>query len=129
MIMKSIINFKKLGSSFVFAFKGIFITAKLEQNFRFHLIIIIPVLIAGFYLMIKPLEWGLIIISIFFVLACELFNTALEKLCDESGGGKHSKKIGVIKDISAGAVLLAAINAVIIGVIFLLIPLVKKIFF
>ena len=124
--MKKIINFRKLAFSFSFAFKGLLHTARLEQNFRFHLIAIIPAVIVSFYLSIGPVEWGLIIISIFFVLVSEMFNTALEKLCDEQSGGKKSGKIGIIKDISAGAVLLSALNALIIGVIFLAVPLVNK---
>ena len=128
MFMKNFINLKKMRLSLLHAFSGIFKTVLLEQNFRFHLIFIILVLITGFYLGISSLEWGFVILSIFFVLVSELFNTALERLCDRYGGGKKSKKIAIIKDISAGAVLLAALNAVIIGVIFLLIPLVKKLF-
>ncbi len=113
--------------NFSFAFQGIIQTAKKEQNFRFHLIIIIPVILSGFYLKLNVLEWGLIILSIFFVLGSELWNTSIERLCDIISKQKRNDKIGLIKDISAGAVLLSAVNAVIIGILIILVPLIKKI--
>ncbi len=126
--MNIFIDFRKMSGSFVFAFRGIVKTVRNEQNFRFHLIFIIPVLISGFYIGLKVQEWGIIIISIFFVLVSEMFNTAMEKLCDKVCRGEKNYEIALIKDISAGAVLLSSVNAVIIGIIFLLIPLIRKLF-
>jgi len=61
------------------------------------------------------LEWTLVLIAIFTVLASELFNTAIEKLADfvESN---HHKDIKEIKDLSAGAVLATSFTAITIGV-------------
>jgi diacylglycerol kinase (ATP) len=126
--MNRFFNFRKMTRSFVFSAKGIVNAALNEQNFRFHLLFIIPVIIAALYLSLKTIEWGFIIISIFLVLVSEMFNTALERLCDKLSRGKRNRKIAFIKDVSAGAVLLSAVNAVIIGIIFILIPLVRKLF-
>ncbi len=122
-----VFDLKKICKSFVFAFKGIFQAYKSEQNFRFHIIIIPLVIAAGFYLQLTPASWGLIIISIFFVLISELWNTAIEKLCDLTFGLKRDQGIAVVKDIAAGAVLLTAVNAVIIGIILIAWPLIRKV--
>jgi diacylglycerol kinase (ATP) len=125
--MNKLFDLRKMALSFIFAFRGIYKTAANEQNFRFQVLFIVPVILIGMYLPLNPPKWGLVIISIFFVLASEMFNTAIEKLCDKyAGAGKIDKDIGLIKDISAGAVLLSAAGASVIGIIFLLIPLIRK---
>jgi diacylglycerol kinase (ATP) len=121
------INISKLLKSFSFAFRGIAETFQSEQNFRFHLFCIPPVVVLGIYLSLSMLEWGIIILSIFLVLAAELFNTALEKLSDKAVSGRTDRIIKSVKDISAGAVFIAALNALIIAVLFLFYPLAVKI--
>jgi diacylglycerol kinase len=81
----------------------------------------------GIYLKLSLAAWGFIVFSIGFVLVAELFNTAIERLCDETANGKQKQLIKNSKDISAAAVLIAALTALIIGVLFLLIPFVQKI--
>ena len=68
------------------------------------------------------------ILCIAFVLTAELFNTALERLGDELSGGRYNHLVGRAKDISAAAVFVAALAALVVGVIFLIIPLMRSIF-
>ena len=120
-------DFQKILKSFSYAFNGIISAIKSEQNLRIHIVAAIFVIITGFYLSFSAERWGIVIVSIFFVFVSELWNTAIEKLCNKISNGEKSKDIGIIKDISAGSVFLSALSALIIGIIFIVIPLVKKI--
>ena len=87
-----------------------------EQNLSFHLIATAVVVIAGFVLGITRMEWMIIILCIGVVIAAELFNTAIEKLVDLVSPQQHPVA-GQVKDIAAGAVLVCAATAAIIGLI------------
>lgn len=113
---------------FGYAFTGIRIAFKSERNFRIHIIAMCLAVALGLYLGLSLPEWGFVIFSIGFVLAAELFNTALEKLGDEVAPDKQNQMVRNAKDISAAAVLLSALTAFVIGVLFLLIPFIRRIF-
>ena len=81
----------------------------------------------GIFLGLPAVKWGLVIFAIGFVLAAELFNTAIERLGDEAAEGKQKSTIKTAKDAAAGGVLISAIAALIIGIIILIVPLVEKI--
>ena len=102
--------------SIIYAFKGAFLLIKTEASIKVQIAIAITMILAGFYFNISPTEWIMQIFALGLVLSIEGANTAIEKLCDFIHPENHSK-IGEIKDISAGAVMLAAITAVIIGLI------------
>lgn len=104
---------------FVYAFKGIFAAVKTQRNFRVHLPAALAVTVAGFLLKLNPTEWALILLTVGLVLSLELVNTAIESLVDLVSPG-YDKKAGRIKDIAAGAVLIAAVVSVIIGLIIFL---------
>jgi diacylglycerol kinase (ATP) len=70
----------------------------------------------GFLLNLSRAEWLWIILAIGLVLAAEIFNTAIEKLTDLVQEEKHPKA-GQVKDLAAGAVLVLAITALLIGII------------
>jgi diacylglycerol kinase len=106
--------------------RGIYITFKAERNFRIHTYAMILAAALGFFLNLTAVEWGLIVFAIGFVLTAELFNTALERWCDEAAGGKQSPIIRNAKDVSSAAVLVAALTALIIGVLVLFIPLIQR---
>lgn len=72
--------------------------------------------IAGFIFQISTTEWILQLLAIGLVMTAEALNTAIEKLTDYIQP-EYDKKIGFIKDIAAGAPAIAAIIAVIIGVL------------
>ena len=81
-----------------------------------HCVAIITVTIAGFYFGITRNEWIAIILCFGMVLAAEGFNTAIERLVNLVSP-EHNPIAGDVKDIAAGAVLICAIVAAIIGVI------------
>ena len=87
-----------------------------QRNLRFHLVIALLVIVLSFVLQISFIEWCIIIVCIAMVISAELFNSAIEKWVDVVSP-ERNKKAGDIKDISAAAVLILAIMAVIIGCI------------
>jgi diacylglycerol kinase (ATP) len=109
-------DFKKQLRSFGYAWQGILSCVGKEQNLSFHLIATVIVIIAGFVLGITHTEWTVIILCIGIVIAAELFNTAIEKLVDLVSPERHPIA-GQVKDITAGAVLVCAVAAAIIGLI------------
>jgi diacylglycerol kinase len=117
---------RKFFQSVAYAFSGIRTAFKSERNFRIHICIAAVVIIVGLFIQLSIQAWGFVIISIGFVFAAELVNTAVERLGDETANGKLRQRVKNAKDISAGAVLIAALTAAVIGIIFLLIPLIQK---
>lgn len=107
---------KKRMRSFKYAFRGMACLFKNEHNARIHLFITVCVVIAGFLLNISPTEWIAIVFAIGFVLAAESFNTAVEALCDEVSSG-YRESIRRSKDVAAAGVMIAALTAVVIGLI------------
>lgn len=99
-----------------FAFKGLFILLATEASIQIQFVIAILVTGAGFYYQISPLEWMIQCLGIGLVMGIEGLNTALEKLADYVQP-EHDPKIGIIKDISAGAVMVVSIISVIVGCI------------
>lgn len=115
--MKNLKNsIQKCITSFGYAFKGIGYLLKNENNIRYQLVAGAIVIGLGAYLEITQSEWMVLIILIGLVLMAEAFNTAIEKLCDIVHPDHHPK-IGIVKDLAAGAVLLISIAAAIVGVI------------
>jgi diacylglycerol kinase len=110
------------------AVRGFWAALKKERNLKIHVAVLLAAVAAGIYLGLTAVEWGLVIAAIGLVLGAELFNTALERISDETSGGKHSEAVKDCKDISAAAVLVTAVAALVIGVIVLIIPLIQKIF-
>lgn len=90
-----------------------------ERNFRIHMIATILVVIAGFCFQLNLLEWIVIVLVIGIVLIAETFNSVIEQMIDYIKPEIHPTA-KVIKDMSAGSVLLAAIIAVIVGMIIFL---------
>lgn len=109
-------SIKKRIQSFGYAWKGIRSFVSKEHNAWIHCVAIITVTIAGFYFGITRNEWIAIILCFGMVLAAEGFNTAIERLVNLVSP-EHNPIAGDVKDIAAGAVLICAIVAAIIGVI------------
>ncbi|QLE02479.1 diacylglycerol kinase family protein [Galbibacter sp. BG1] len=99
-----------------YALKGVYLLLKTEASIQIQIAIAVAVTIAGFYYHLSPTEWILQILTIALVMSIEGVNTAVEKIADFVHPAHHSK-IGFIKDISAGAVCIAAIAAIIVGCI------------
>lgn len=109
---------KKGYIGFSYAWNGLKLMVK-ERNFRIHLIATLLVTLAGVFLKLKVEEWAIIILVIGVVLISETFNSVVEKLIDYVKPEIHPTA-KQIKDMSAGAVLLAAAIALIIGIIIFL---------
>lgn len=112
-------NIKKLIRSFKYAFDGLWLAVKLDQNVRFHLVTGTIVLIAAIILQASKLELMFVIFAIFFVIICEMINTSIEEMTNLILK-EHSMEARIAKDVAAGAVLLSAIFAFIVGVMVLL---------
>jgi len=102
--------------SFFNAFRGVFLILKSERNFQIEIFAFFINLFLIFYLKLSGIDAALILLVSFGVLAAEIFNTAIEKICDIIQP-EFDKRIGFIKDISAGAVLLMAIVSVVVGIL------------
>lgn len=102
-----------------YAFKGMLILIKTEASIKIQVFIAIVVTIAGFYFEISKTEWIAQLAMIGLVMSIEGINTAIEYIADFIHPEYH-KKIGLIKDVSAGAVFIASIVAVIVaGIIYI----------
>jgi diacylglycerol kinase (ATP) len=100
--------------SFGYALAGVLYAVKTEGNVRVHLLATVLVVALGFGFGVTRLEWAALVAAIGLVWLAELVNTALEGLCDIVEPNR-SEAIRRIKDVSAGAVLAAAIAAAAIG--------------
>ena len=102
--------------SFVYAGRGLAWLFKTQHNAWLHLVAAVGAIGAGFYFGLSAVEWALVAGVIGAVLAAEAFNTALELLVDFISPEYHPLA-GRIKDVAAGAVLLTAGAAVVVGVL------------
>jgi undecaprenol kinase/diacylglycerol kinase (ATP) len=107
---------RKRFHSFRYAFAGLKHAWNNEHNFRIHLLATAIVIAAGIYFHVDKTEWAILAFAIGFVIVTELINTAIELLADVVSPEKN-KIIGRAKDISAAAVLISAVTAVITGVL------------
>src|SRR5262245_48123818 len=107
---------RKQRLSFYYAAKGIAGFFRYERNARLHLLAAIIVIAASIYFRISAIEAVLVTISIGIVWLAEMFNTCIEKLIDFISLEKLPL-LGAIKDLSAGAVLISSIVALITGLI------------
>ena len=87
---------------------------KYEHNARIHLVALVGVVIAGLVFRIGIVDWMAVVFASGMVFVSELFNTAIEKLADEVDP-KWNERIGQVKDYAAGAVLVSASTAIIVG--------------
>ena len=99
-----------------FAFKGAVLLLKTEASIKIQFTLGVIVTIAGFYYNISTTEWLIQLLAIALVMCAESVNTAIEAIADFIHP-EHHDKIGLIKDIAAGAVFIAAIFTSIIGLI------------
>jgi diacylglycerol kinase (ATP) len=105
---------KKLIRSFGYAFKGLSYATKTQLNFRIHLVAALITVFMGYALNVSVNEWLWLILCIALVLIIELLNTALEVLTDLVSPD-YNKLAGHVKDVSAGAVVVTALFAIVTG--------------
>ncbi len=105
--------------SFKYAFRGLRVIVLTQHNSWIHLSVGILVICMGFWLQISPVEWCMVVLAISGVLVTEAVNTAIEFDVDLSSPEYHPYAKDS-KDVAAGAVLIAGIGALIIGLIIFL---------
>ncbi len=106
----------KRAKSFVHAGRGIKIFIKTTHNEWIHIVVAVVVIVLGFYFDLHEAEWGLIVFAIGMVMTAEAFNTAIEIDIDLTSPEYHPYAKDT-KDVAAGAVLLATLTAIAIGLI------------
>ena len=99
-----------LVASFNYAFEGVIYVVRTQRNMRIHFIVALAVLPLGVVLGASRFEMLALMLSVSFVLIAEMFNTALEKAIDLATS-TFDPVARAAKDIAAGAVLVAAVNA------------------
>lgn len=102
--------------SFRFAGQGIVAFLQKEHNAWLHFIASVAVITLGFLLAISRMEWIALVVVIGLVWMAEMFNTCLEALLDFLSPAQHPQ-VKFIKDVAAGAVLIAAAVALVTGLI------------
>jgi len=110
--MKDFIKGRMMGG--VYALKGAIILLKTEASIQVQFTLGLLLTYAGFHYSISKTEWMFQILAIGLVISVEALNTAVEEIADFIHPDFHTK-IGLIKDIAAGAVFIAALTAIIIG--------------
>lgn len=113
-ILRHIFKFHGLKESFSFAAKGIVYLFLFHRNMRLIFLCGIAAFLAGLLFKLKGIELIALCIAITLVFMAEMFNTAIEMLMNMLTH-RYQLRIKVIKDIAAGVVLIASINALAIG--------------
>jgi diacylglycerol kinase len=109
---------KKFTKSVGFAWEGVLALYRSERNARIHTGIMVVVFALAGWLGISKTEWCLLILMFGMVLSMEAANTGLEKICNMKTR-EFDPRIKEIKDIGAGAVLLAGLAAIAVGMMIL----------
>lgn len=100
--------------SYQYAAKGVKYTLRTQVNIWVHLIAAITVLVLAYYLHFSADQFLILTLAIGLVIMAELFNTAIEEMTNLLSP-EYQQVAGVVKDVAAGAVLVAAVTATIIG--------------
>ena len=112
-------------ASFRYAFQGWGYVLRTQRNTWIHSAIATAVFIIGLWLQLPARDWAVIILTAAFVFSAEFINTAIEAVVDLATEEHHPlAKIG--KDVGAAAVLVAALAAVLVGLLILGPPLLIK---
>lgn len=115
---------KRFTSSFGYAWTGVKQAVRHEQNLKIHLIIAVAVITLSIALNVPFVEKLILLVVIGIVISLEMINTALERIVDLVTKEYHPLA-RVVKDVSAGAVLIFSIFAVIIGILIFYEPIMQ----
>lgn len=113
---KTNFSIKQRANSFIYASKGLKLFFTTQHNSWIHLFAAFGVIAAGIFFSITRTEWLFVITAIGLVLVTEVLNTAIEYLIDFISP-EYNEIAGKVKDLAAGAVLLAALTAAGIGLL------------
>jgi diacylglycerol kinase (ATP) len=100
--------------AFGYAFSGIRDSFLKETHMKLHLLSAVLVVALGLFLNVSKTDWLILALAIALVIAFEMINTAIEKLCDVIKP-EQDPKIKYIKDVAAGAVLVVCVFALVAG--------------
>ena len=106
------------------ALRGIWVAVREERNFLFHLLAMAGVMAVGVSIRLSVERWGLLLLCIVAVLAAEIFNTSIERTCRALTDKAHPEIRNAL-DMAAGAVLVTAIGAAVVGAVVLAGPLIE----
>ena len=109
-------------AAFGHAFRGWWYVLKTQQNAWIHSLFATAVILVGLWVGLKPFDWAVIVLTIAMVFTAEFINTAIEAVVDLAMPMHHPlAKVG--KDVGAGAVLIASLAGVVIGLLIIGPPL------
>ena len=109
-------------AAFGHAFRGWWYVLRTQQNAWIHSLVATIVFLVGLWLGLRPFEWAVIVLTIAMVFTAEFINTAIEAVVDLASPVHHPlAKVG--KDVGAGAVLISALAAIVVGLLVLGPPL------
>lgn len=115
---------KKFIYSVRFALQGVKLFFSRDRNGKIQVVIGITAIILGFTLSISSLQWMLVLFCTGLVISLEMINSAIERFCDMVTTEFHPG-VKIIKDVAAGAVLVASIFSLVIGLIIFIPALVQ----
>ncbi len=102
--------------SFGYAFAGIWYCLRKERNYKVHMIVAVCVCALAWYYQLNRYQWSILVIMVMSVLMVEMINTAFELVVDMLSPEFHPTA-KIIKDVAAGAVLVASISAFVVGIL------------
>jgi diacylglycerol kinase len=102
--------------SFKYALRGIWTLLTTQVNARIHLFALVGVVAAGLLVGLSSGEWTVIALAVALVFSAEAMNSALEFLADHTAPEWHDS-VQKAKDLAAGSVLLAALGAIVVGLL------------
>lgn len=111
--------------SFRYAFRGLFYVMRTQRNAWIHTSIAFVVFILGLWLELPPRDWAMLVLTAALVFTAEFVNTSIEVTVDLASP-ETNPLAGIGKDVGAGAVLVSAIAAVLVGLLILGPPLWQK---
>ncbi len=117
---------KRFRSSLRYAWSGVYHAVRSQRHVRFHLCAAVAVLAAAILVGVAPWELAVLLVTITLVVTAELFNTAAEAIVDLVSPEPHPLA-KVAKDVAAGAVLVSAGGAVLVGLVIFLPRIVRLI--
>lgn len=109
-------HIKRRLKSFKYASNGLFYVITTQTNMQIHVMAMVFVITSGIIFKISITEWLFIVLAIALVLVSEIVNTTIEEIVNFISP-EYNKKAGLIKDLGAAFVLLAAIFAIVVGII------------
>lgn len=105
---------RSLLNSFQFAYEGLRYCLRTQRNMRIHFFFVVLTTLGGLVFRIHMVEWIALFVTFSLVITSEMFNTAIEKAVDLATQ-EWNVKAKIAKDVAAGAVMINAIVAVLVG--------------